>query len=731
MKYLFLTLGAPASGKSTFIKTHHLEGYTLNADEIRAILGTPKSYVENNVVTEKIDLISNDAFIWNFIRQAVHHRMKLGESIIVDATHLVRDAFDKYIEMAQPFSYKIVIIDFMADLVREFNNDSEALVNELVKRDATRSRTIGNPAVFQRYTNRYITTIDALRENTKVTVIEPDEFVEKYINPIKPIDFNEFDKIKFIGDVHGDYASLMKAFDDHKRGTAYVFVGDYLDRGTKNVETFKFLQKLVAKNIVLLRGNHEINIEKWLYNNTKAGQFGKTTLTELMKARITKKDLTEFTSRLQDYAYISFGGKNYLVTHAGMEPTEQINGFTALTDIINGVSETVPNTPINFARSPYDRDVDKAWSESNDHLPINIHGHRNNFHVETITKDANVSVNLTHPDKFRFITVTKDKTEVYNENRIDMPTFIDELFADPDVKEREIADTGIIAHNFAKDVFFSGDEKRWTPTTTASRGLFTRNDAIVGRGFAKFFNVGEIPDAKLESLVYPVNVYNKFNGFLAIAFFDKESNKTFLTTKGGSDKITKEENAEVVLDEFIQTVDNGKTKQKLDSYLKTHQDNSVLFEIISPLDPHIIDYNGEASIHPLAVVNNNSGDFVPDDETWWGIKPIAVVNSLPELRNVIQTEMQHLDEGIVLRGQNKQLKMKTPFYLKAKELRSRLDLLKSIGDDAFNQSHITSVKSRWPQKGLIWFLKARKEHATFSPKLALRYQAEDQMNKYR
>ena len=38
MRELYLTMGSPASGKSTFIKEHDLEDYTIVADKVRTLL---------------------------------------------------------------------------------------------------------------------------------------------------------------------------------------------------------------------------------------------------------------------------------------------------------------------------------------------------------------------------------------------------------------------------------------------------------------------------------------------------------------------------------------------------------------------------------------------------------------------------------------------------------------------------------------------------------------------
>lgn len=77
--------------------------------------------------------------------------------------------------------------------------------------------------------------------------------------------------IKIFGDIHGQYSDLMRFFDlwgtptdSLKDGDIesfdYLFLGDYVDRGSNSLETILLLLALKAKypdQIHLLRGNHE------------------------------------------------------------------------------------------------------------------------------------------------------------------------------------------------------------------------------------------------------------------------------------------------------------------------------------------------------------------------------------------------------------------------------------------------------------------------------------------
>src|SRR5699024_1523453 len=65
-------------------------------------------------------------------------------------------------------------------------------------------------------------------------IIKPENFDEIISN--NPRDLDKYDKVYVIGDIHGCYSALKEYFDENpiNENEAYIFLGDYFDRGIEN-----------------------------------------------------------------------------------------------------------------------------------------------------------------------------------------------------------------------------------------------------------------------------------------------------------------------------------------------------------------------------------------------------------------------------------------------------------------------------------------------------------------
>lgn len=448
MRKLFLMLGSPASGKSTFIKENDLQDYTIEADAVRRIVSNPATYVGEDDSCYSIDFngvdFRDEKYVWKVIYSALERRMSQGETTIVDATHLFKGAFKKYDELRIKYNYQVYVVDMMSHLVDRLEEDE--LINFLEANDARRIKRVWRDNI-EKYVKRYKQRIENGFPNW-LKVINKDEFLDELQE--KTENFDCFSKIQIIGDIHGDMGALEKVFENHQRGTAYVFVGDYLDRGTKNQEVLDFIENLKGNNIFLLRGNHERTMERWINEDLRLGNFGTRTLPILLENYKSEEDLKKTLKKLQkrliDYLGFGFNGVRYVVTHAGIEP-DLLKRYKNREMLIN--EEDVVMGVSTKNGSPYEQDVDgkiNLMKVAGD-FPNQIHGHRNDY--DWGTNQLFGTYNLTKDRKFRWITLTKgDKNvEAHEIDSIDGETFVSKVFSDENIKHVELED-GIVAHNF-------------------------------------------------------------------------------------------------------------------------------------------------------------------------------------------------------------------------------------------------------------------------------------------
>lgn len=238
------------------------------------------------------------------------------------------------------------------------------------------------------------------------------------------------------------------------------------------------------------------------------------------------------------------------------------------------------------------------------------------------------------------------------------------------IRTRENSD-GVISYNFTRQAFMGG---LWDDTTIHARGLFMRGDTIVARGYDKFFNMGEDHGYTYEDIVstftYPIHVSKKRNGFLGIICADKGVLKLY--SKSGETDYSAE-----AMKLFTLTDDE---REYLVEIL-TRYNTSLTVEVVLPRDPHIIDE--PCGLYALDVIPNTE-NFVVFDEirrdiekhvSCFAPKTEWLVTSRDELIATLNkyTSNGIHEEGIVLRDKdNRMSKIKTPYYLKVKRLRTPL-----------------------------------------------------------
>ena len=147
---------------------------------------------------------------------------------------------------------------------------------------------------------------------------------------------------------------------------------------------------------------------------------------------------------------------------------------------------------------------------------------------------------------------------------------------------------------FTRKAFYDAN---WDSVNTVARGLFVNHNTkeIVCRSYKKFFNLNENEHHQKRSLknrlVFPVEVFQKENGFLGLVGYDSQTDKLFITSKSAvegdfADNFRRLFNQ--TFNEYQQTLIKNNLRD---------QEASLVFEVVDPVaDPHIVNYDKEQII---------------------------------------------------------------------------------------------------------------------------------------
>ena len=681
MRKLIILRGAMGSGKTSFIKEHNLENYTLSTDNIRLMFSSPELSINYQEVIPQF----NNKKVWDFLYTLLEERMKKGEFTIIDAVHAYADeSFPIYKKLAEKYRYRLYVLDF-TDIPKE----------EVYERNKGREiyRQVPESSI-----DRVYKAFEKERISTAFKVIKPENFNE--IINTTPRDLNGYDNVHIIGDIHGSATALKTYFTKNpiSEKDYYIFCGDYFDRGTQNYQTFKFLSELMTnKNMTFLIGNHEDKLYKYACDDEFKMDYDiKNTIEEFEMNHLKKSEIRGFIKNLSQIALITFKDKTYLITHGGLPyiPNKSLD-FYSTNSFVYGIDK-------------YETDIDKIYNEfmqtANNKI-YQVHGHRN-FYNNKFNKyeySINLEGDIEHGGNLRILTLTNNnykyteiKNTIYNPNLIEetnIYNLIENLRNNKYVFEKDLGNN-ISSFNFTKEAFYN---KMWDKETTKARGLFidTKNYEIVARSYNKFFKVDERKETTLDSLkenlIFPVNFYLKYNGFLGIlSVYNGELFFASKSTNAG-DYV-----------EYFKNIFYKKYSNKQIEVLKdklTKENLSAVFEVIDPFNnPHIIEYQEENLVLLDLIKNTTNFEKIsyPDLQSFAQNNNISVkewaytTSNIDEFMSVYDkitaANYKYKDsyiEGFVIEDANAfMIKTKTAYYDKWKYLRNKME--NALKNNKFN-----------------------------------------------
>ena len=734
MRTLLLMRGAPASGKSQWIRDNNLEAYTLEADHFRMLLRSP-SLGENGWYISQED----NGPAWELLLDCLEKRMSNGDFVVLDATHTTSKAVNAYKDLLNKYKYTV------------YYYEPDTSLEECLARNATRTDYKRVPEQVIQRMHKMIKTTTLPKFCKKINSIDE-------INNYFTVNLtNRYERVRVIGDIHGCYTALQQAITPWDEKTLYIFCGDYLERGIENKEMMYEMMRLsTLPNTIMLEGNHERHIANFAFNINldHSKRFMKEVVAPIVKD-MTKKDVESlqrelrlFYKSLRQCYPFSFHGKKYLVSHAGLSYVPNMT-FIATSTFINGFGayET------DIAKI-YDNNYEKGMCQNF----IQIHGHRG-------VPDGKYSFCLEGEVEFggelRYIDITADaftkngiKNDVYDkeymrheyQNMTQHVIFTQNedinILGNSKLVKVKKCSPNLYSLNFTSRVFH---KRLWNENTVQARGLFV--DRMTGdvklRSYNKFFNLNERPETELNNLAntlsFPVEIRTKENGYLAIlgVINDELVFASKSTTEGMHVDLFKN---------LFQKLPTS-LQEEIKELLKRNC-CSMMFEVISQEDTHIIKYDQD-HLYVLDMIQNTldvNGKHIDvsfsrerlaeldsilkkyDTQLISIVKTVQQVNTMDELTNIINKELNshHESEGFVLVDSNGFMtKFKGPYYNTWKHRRNRIlepyqqngkipyenckneddrkfaDFLSTLEYDVVCKSTLLNIKEMMERKGLL------------------------------
>ena len=699
MRIMLVLRGAPASGKTTFVKKNKLEQFKISMDDIRVAL---YGYEANRSGDLSVPQQFNKR-VYDIYEETLIERMEREEFLVVDNTHTKTDDLKKLKKLCQKYKYRLFIKDFTR------YDDKEGYLKLLNFRDLIRDRRKHVPTEV----------MERMVDNLFKSRPELDSY--NFIEDLSEITYrkanlDKFERVFIFGDIHGNAHALKNVLDKTTDKDAIILTGDYVDRGIENDKVVDMLYELVDKdNVFMIRGNHEL----WL-NYHANGEVDKIrsrvyrdyTLPQIESLEDWKKKIKAISRKLLQCFYFQYDNEDYFVTHAAISYWNPMIINYNLMELCKGRTDTDAN--------------EHAWNELafdnfSSKTPYQIHGHIS-------SKDEKVRNGLVYNLNSRlefggtmpvlilekgqpveFEKVTDDFN--YSTKEVNNKT-ISVMRSSRNIEVKKLAHN-IESFNFTKETFRN---RKWDKLVNKARGLFYSKDIgdVVARGYDKFFNFGELSDefedvdtANLsytnmiereredwinfykDKIKFPGVMYQKSNGFLGL--ISLVNDKLLFCSKSNAileDDEFKEGDFSMSFPRMLRDIVKDKEAvrkvlQKLNAKGPTH---TLVFEVLdSERDPHIVEYDTphlvlldvfENNIHDPIKLGQEAREEIAKQIGEEVKKKIFEVSDFEDMLKKVDYVKHNVNdyEGIVFEdSEGFMFKVKSDWYTNRKKMRSQLE----------------------------------------------------------
>jgi len=624
---LVILSGLPGSGKSSLrhsavwpdAENEDLEfGYVQRAwvcvDDLRKkILGSARDLDEYGEFDSLNQSLNPQAHA--IARAITEARLMAGHTVVYDALSATEADRGSLIELAKRHGapYQLLILDTSVEDCVAANKERQARVPE------HRIREIHSPRAPEPTTTR---------EGKVVESLAPAGFSYTSAHPFTAISRDTqlvFDwpragspNLDVVGDVHGLLdelkALLLKAgwvIEEekihHPQGRKLLFLGDLVDRGPRSIETVRFVRQAVLQGVAMcLQGNHELKLVRFIDKATAEGvsSWGSYANAETGLELLKQPDcnqLVEFLRTLPSFCVYDGTFAKVIFSHANLSRAQP--GVTPRDEFIYGQFGFRSVDSDKLYQERFDKGLNArtlvrghipATSEQENVFSLERHPFQRGELVLLRMDDFDrLSGSGTQRAAFVRSLVTQRCEFDYDEyaKRWDLSRGMNQLVGKK-LATAQVDDTNMLrVFKYSKATFWNNS---WgdSPWLTKARGIVL--DAagdIRSHPFDKCFNLHEGGAGDDLADGTPLIAVDKLNGFLGIVSAHPfRKNQLLVHTQGGFGG------------PFVGYVNDFLPPQVAGLLKKffANQDVTLMFEVLHPEDPHIIDY--PASEHGLWLI---------------------------------------------------------------------------------------------------------------------------------
>jgi predicted kinase len=606
---LYILSGPSGSGKTKFMEDLIKQG--LPEDSVIQLDKITKTILGNQKINKYYLDIQKNSFK-NIAKEMLSIRLSQNMATFIVDTNLNDDTRKEYQEIAQKHGMNCEVLIFDKDesfLEKNADMPKFALKEQL--------------------------------KNFQNTSIFPYRIINESLKyEIKPSLLNTA-KLDIVGDVHGLFDELIKLLE--KSGWIYskkedslthedperrlLFLGDIIDRGTQSMQVLRFVKNLCDKGLAtLILGNHE---EKLLSSYKKYKEKGifahkslsaSLTFTEFLKLKEQEREnLADFLSFCKVRQSIWFDKTNAKITNIDDHNTFKIGFCHAPNEYYD--ENFMPRSLALYGAGMRDiGDMDRTYNNnykngSNKH--ILFRGHVANTskqdHIFSLEGgqafDGNLVIlrldryigylkknnweskyeyfiksTIKYKTNFNYNNYVKEKVMLLNEmnNLVIQGLATDGLRKNPETGQKVPHEDGFKVYKYSKKVHF---KRLWksNPWLEKARGLvLDASGNIIVHPFDKLYNFGEYDVGQNISKDKKVQVIEKVNGYLGCISKHPFKEELVLSTTGS---VAKDAPFVKMISDFITPELN---KSLLEYFKKNNK--TLMFEVVHPQDPHIIEY---------------------------------------------------------------------------------------------------------------------------------------------